>query len=170
MIEENQSRAFMCMQCGMCAGSCPESGGTPFNIRMIVRRKNLQRGIEKSIPWYCTSCGACTLSCPRDVKPSELIIEVRSSFVEDGQIPLSIQKALENTYVQKNPWGRPRTKRGAWLEELDFKVPHISETESKRLLFTCCIQAYDPRCMVIPGNVARILQKGGVEFGVLGAQ
>ena len=165
---EKKSRVYMCMQCGMCSGSCPELGITPFNIRKLVRKSHLRQGIEKSIPWYCTSCGECTLRCPRDVKPSEMIMEVRSAFVEEGQIPLSIQKALENTFVQKNPWGRPRSKRGAWMEEADMAIPHISETESKRLLFTCCIQAYDPRCMVIPQNVAKILRKGGLEFGVLG--
>jgi len=40
----------------------------------------------------------------RDVKPSEMIFELRSALVEEGEIPLTIQKALENTYVQKNPW------------------------------------------------------------------
>jgi Fe-S oxidoreductase len=99
-----------------------------------------------------------------------MIFDLRSAFVEEGQIPISIQKALEGTFVQKNPWGRPRSKRGAWLDELDIKVPHISETKSKKLLFSCCIQAYDPRCMVIPMNVARILNKGDVEFGVLGTE
>ncbi len=164
------SRLLTCIQCGKCTGSCPESGRTPFNIRMLVRKRQFQTGIEESIPWYCTSCGACTLRCPRDVKPSEVIIDVRSAFVEDGQIPVTIQKALENTMVQKNPWGRSRAKRGAWVEKLDIEVPHVSETESKRLLFTCCIQAYDPRCTVIPMNVAKILNKGGIEFGVLGEE
>jgi Fe-S oxidoreductase len=46
----------------------------------------------------------------------------------------------------------------------------VSETESKRLLFVCCIQAYDPRCMVIPVNVARLFKAGGLEFGVLGEE
>ncbi len=170
MTEEAKSKVFMCMQCGMCTGGCPEAGITPFNIRMLVRKKQLQREIEESIPWLCTSCGACTLRCPRDVKPSEMIVELRSGLVEDGQIPISIQKALEFTFVQKNPWGRPRAKRGGWLDEADVEVPHISETDSKRLLFICCIQAYDPRCMVIPVNVAKILKKGGLEFGILGKE
>ena len=170
MESQTQSKVFMCMQCGMCSGSCPETGITPFNIRMLVRKRNLQREIDNMIPWYCTSCGECVLRCPRDVKPLEMIIEVRSTFVEEGQIPISIQKALEGTFVQKNPWSRPRSKRGAWLDGLDVEVPHICETESKRLLFTCCIQAYDPRCMVIPMNVARILNKCDMEFGVLGVE
>jgi Fe-S oxidoreductase len=165
-----KSNVLMCFHCGMCSGSCPETGMTPFNIRMLVRKKQLQREIDEEIPWYCTSCGECTLRCPRDVKPSEMIIDLRSAFVEKGRIPVSIQKALENTFVQKNPWGRPRTKRGDWLNDLDFKAPLIGETESKRLIFTCCIQAYDPRCMVIPVNVARILNKAAFEFGVLGVE
>lgn len=164
------SRVLTCIQCGKCTGSCPEAGRTAFNIRMLVRKRQFQREIDEALPWFCTSCGACTLRCPRDVKPSEMIIEVRSALVEEGQIPVSIQKALENTFVQKNPWGRSRSKRGAWVEKAGAAIPHISETASKRLLFTCCIQAYDPRCMVIPVNVATLLQKGGVEFGVLGAE
>ncbi len=168
MDSQFQSREFMCIQCGMCTGSCPEAGLTPLNIRMLVRKRQLKRGMGEFNPWYCTSCGECSLRCPRDVKPLELIIDARSALVEEGKIPLQIQKALEYTFVQKNPWGRPQSKRGAWLDELDIKIPHISETRSGRLLFTCCIQAYDPRCMVIPLNVARILNHGGVEFGVLG--
>jgi Fe-S oxidoreductase len=171
MENDRQSNVLMCMQCGMCAGSCPESGITPFNIRLLVRKTQFHREIDEGIPWYCSSCGECTLRCPRDVKPSEMIFELRSALVEEGEIPLSIQKALENTFVQKNPWGRPRSKRSEWVNELEgIQVPHVSETASKRLLFTCCIQAYDPRCMVIPANVARILRKGGVEFGILGAE
>ncbi len=170
MEAETKSRIWMCMQCGMCTGSCPESGVTPFNIRQLVRKSLLKRDIDKAVPWYCTACGECTIKCPRDVKPSEAIIDLRSALVEEGQIPVSIQKALEYTFVQKNPWGRPRTKRDGWLEEAGLEVPHVSETESKRLLFTCCIQAYDPRCMVMPANVAGILRKGGLEFGVLGKE
>jgi Fe-S oxidoreductase len=137
---------------------------------MLVRKRQFQHHIEESIPWYCTSCGACTIRCPRDVKPSEMIIEMRSALVEEGLIPATIQKALENTFVQKNPWGRSRAKRGAWFEKMEIEIPLVSDTESKRLLFTCCIQAYDPRCMVIPVNVATILNKAGVEFGVLGEE
>ncbi len=170
MSIQTQTRVLTCIQCGKCTGSCPEAGRTPFNIRMLVRKRQFQRQIDESIPWYCTSCGACTIRCPRDVKPSEMIIDVRSAMVEEGDIPITIQKALENTSVQRNPWGRSRAKRGAWFEKLDFEVPHVSDTESKRLLFTCCIQAYDPRCMVIPANIAKMFNKGGMEIGVLGEE
>ncbi len=164
----NSERVTACMQCGKCTGSCPEAGKTPFNIRMIIRKKQFQRAVEEGLPWYCTSCSTCTIRCPRDVKPSEVIIDIRSVLIEDGRIPATIQKALENTFVQKNPWGKPRSKRAEWTGKLDFEIPHVSDTKEKRLLFSCCIQAYDPRCMVIPANVARLLHTAGVEFGILG--
>lgn len=170
MTSQTQTRVLTCIQCGKCTGSCPEAGKTPFNIRMTVRKNQFQSQIEDFIPWYCTSCGACTIRCPRDVKPSEVVIELRSILVEDGQISNQIQKALENTFVQKNPWGRSRAKRGEWSERLGYPVSHISETKSKRLIFTCCIQAYDPRCMVIPSNIAKILNMAGIEFGILGEE
>ncbi|MDP2157514.1 MAG: (Fe-S)-binding protein, partial [Nitrospirota bacterium] len=170
VLMPTQTRVLTCIQCGKCTGSCPEAGQTPFNTRLLMRKKQFQSAVEESLPWYCTSCGACTLRCPRDVKPSEVIIEMRSALVENGAISGAIQQALENTYVQKNPWGRSRAKRGVWSDKLDIAVPHVRETDSKILLFTCCIQAYDPRCMVIPQNVAKILNKGGIEFGVLGEE
>ena len=170
MMTQTSHNAITCIQCGRCSGSCPESGRTPFNVRVLVRKNQFKSEVDVSIPWYCTSCGACTIRCPRDVKPSEMIIEMRSKLVEDGDIPVAIQKALENTFVQKNPWGKSRNKRADWLQKLDFEVPHVSETDSKRLLFVCCIQAYDPRCMVIPVNVAKVLNAAGVEFGILGEE
>ncbi|MBN2401316.1 MAG: (Fe-S)-binding protein [Spirochaetes bacterium] len=167
---DNLAGVLTCIQCGKCTGSCPESGKTPFNIRVLIRKKQFQSVIAEGIPWFCTSCGACTIRCPRDVKPSEVIIQMRSLLVENGKIPLTIQKALENTFVQRNPWGRSRNKRASWTESVDFRIPHISETKDKRLLFVCCIQAYDPRCMVISANIAKILQKSGLEFGILGEE
>lgn len=164
------TRVMTCIQCGKCTGSCPESGKTPFNIRMAVRKRQFDSALAEGLPWYCTSCGACTLRCPRDVKPSEMIIEVRSALVEDGDIPNTIQKALENAFVQRNPWGRSRNRRGEWVDKLDFEIPHVGDTTEKRLLFTCCIQAYDPRCIVVPIGIARALKAAGVEFGVLGEE
>ena len=123
MVEQAATRVLTCIQCGKCTGSCPESGKTPFNVRMLVRKKQFQSAIDEALPWYCTSCGACTIRCPRDVKPSEVIIELRAKLVEDGDIPVALQKALENTFVQKNPWGRSRNKRADWAQKLDFEVP-----------------------------------------------
>ena len=61
------AKVLTCVQCGKCTGSCPESGKTPFNVRIVVRKRQFQRDIDGEIPWYCTSCGACTLRKPFDI-------------------------------------------------------------------------------------------------------
>ncbi len=165
--EDWTKRVFACIQCGKCTGSCPESAKTPLNIRMVVRRKQFGSVSASQHVWYCTSCGACTIRCPRDVKPSEVLIHIRSDLVESGRISTSIQRALENSLIQKNPWGKARSKRSEWALKADFQIKNIGDLREKRLLFTCCVEAYDPRCNVIPRNVSKILTYAGIEFGIL---
>lgn len=167
-MEENlESRAYTCIQCGKCTGGCPESKITPLNVRLIVRKTQFRQDISGSQIWYCTSCGSCLIRCPRDVKPAEIIFGLRGDMVESGGIPISVQRALENTFLQKNPWGRAPSKRADWVKRFERELKHVGQTAGKRLLFSCCSQAYDPRCMVIPQNVANILDAADIEFGIL---
>lgn len=92
---------------------------------------------------------------------------MRSALVESGEISVSVQKALENTFIQKNPWGRARTKRAEWAAKSGIQIKHIKEADEKRLIFSCCVHAYDPRCTVIPTNISRILTLYGIPFGTL---
>lgn len=132
-----------------------------------MRKRQLGKEVKGSVPWLCTSCGTCSLRCPRDVKPLKELIRIRSALVEEGEVPLTVQKALEHTSVHKNPFGRARSKRAKWTEDLPFQVPHVKDTKEKRLLFCCCIHAYDERCMSIAKAFAIILEKAHVEFGIL---
>jgi len=160
--------AFLaCIQCGRCTGACPESGITPLNIRLLMRMRQLGLPIGGSVPWLCTCCGTCTLRCPRDVRPGDELVRIRSGLVEQGDVPASVQKALEHTFVHRNPFGRSRSRRALWVEALPFRVPHVKDTEERRLLFSCCIHAYDERCMKIPTAFATVLAKAQVEFGIL---
>ncbi len=79
----------------------------------------------------------------------------------------------------RRPWKIPLSRRipgsfpqqtGRLGAEAGFRSsPRIGDSKQE-LLFVCCIQAYDPRCMVIPVNVARLFQAGGMEFGILGEE
>ncbi|RLA77532.1 MAG: hypothetical protein DRG33_06900 [Deltaproteobacteria bacterium] len=159
---------FACIQCGRCTGSCPEAGKTPFNVRMMVRKVLFDEWNEEDLLWFCSSCGACTVRCPRDVRPSEVVVGLRAAMVEAGRVPTSLYQALENTLVQKNPWGRSKNRRDEWTAPLDFQIPFIGDGDLHTLLFVCCVQAYDPRCQVIPRNFAKVLHTAGVPFGILG--
>jgi len=65
-----------CIQCGVCAGSCPNANKmdyTPRRIIAMVRAGLREEVLSSNSMWYCLSCYQCTVRCPREVKPTELM-------------------------------------------------------------------------------------------------
>ena len=60
----------MCMQCGVCAGSCPLGDAwehTPQKIFMMIRAGKRNEVLESDSMWMCTSCYNCIVRCPREL-------------------------------------------------------------------------------------------------------
>jgi heterodisulfide reductase subunit C2 len=58
----------MCMQCGVCAGSCtfgPDWEHTPQKIFMMIRAGKREEVLSTHSMWLCTSCYNCMVRCPR---------------------------------------------------------------------------------------------------------
>jgi len=58
----------MCMQCGVCSGSCPLGPHwehPPQEIFMMIRANKRQEVLSSTSMWYCTSCYNCIARCPR---------------------------------------------------------------------------------------------------------
>jgi len=58
----------MCMQCGVCAGSCtfgPDWEHTPQKIFMMIRAGKREEILSSHSMWLCTSCYNCMVRCPR---------------------------------------------------------------------------------------------------------
>jgi Fe-S oxidoreductase len=119
--------------------------------------------------WECTTCTTCTERCPKGVMPADLVVEMRSKIIESGRMTTQIQGALESTFVQGNPWGRGREKRMEWAAGLDLPVLKPGD-KTDVLLFTCCTNAYDPRCQPAAQALVKLLRAAGVEFGVIGEE
>jgi len=160
-----------CFQCAKCTAGCPVSLKSVLNIRRLMREvllsPDLQGTFHKSEIWDCTTCQTCTLRCPRGLKPHELVINLRSLLVEEGEIPKTAIDALEGVYKHGNPWGRARSKRSEWSTGLNIK--NLTEGDTAPLLFfNCCTTAYDPRVQEIGKALVTVLRTAGVDFGCLG--
>jgi quinone-modifying oxidoreductase subunit QmoC len=60
----------MCMQCGVCAGSCtfgPDWEHTPQKIFMMIRAGKREAVLSSHSMWLCTSCYNCMVRCPRQL-------------------------------------------------------------------------------------------------------
>jgi len=58
----------MCMQCGVCAGSCPlgpQWEHTPQKIFQMIRAGKRTEVLTSDSMWMCTSCYNCMARCPR---------------------------------------------------------------------------------------------------------
>ena len=76
-----------CMQCGICAGSCPVSHEMDCTPRELVRM--IQLGLKKDVLnsntiWICTTCFSCSVRCPRGIHPTELMETLKPIAVAEG--------------------------------------------------------------------------------------
>ena len=60
----------MCMQCGVCSGSCPLGphwDHPPQEIFMMIRAGKREEVLTSESMWMCTSCYNCIVRCPREL-------------------------------------------------------------------------------------------------------
>lgn len=60
----------MCMQCGVCSGSCPFGphwAHPPQEIFMLIRAGKRDEVLQSDSMWMCTSCYNCIVRCPREL-------------------------------------------------------------------------------------------------------
>jgi len=60
----------MCMQCGVCSGSCPLGkfwDHPPQELFMMIRASKRDEVLGSDSMWMCTSCYNCIARCPREL-------------------------------------------------------------------------------------------------------
>ena len=160
-----------CYQCGKCDAVCPWNRVRDFSIRKIVRQATLGLAeIELEDMWRCTGCGTCQSQCPRGVGQIEVGRALRRIASKYGVFPEPVRgarAAASSLASEGNPLGFDRAKRGDWAEGLPVR-PY--EEGMEYLYFVGCYHSYDPRMRKVAVATANILNKAGVEFGILGAE
>ena len=170
LVAMGAEKLNLCMQCGMCAGSCPwRIVDGPFNIRRLIRMAQL--GVEgyesDDILYGCTTCNKCVLKCPRGVTIIDIVKAMRAMIAETGAIPGVLRTTTGSVHSQGNPWSEPREKRTAWIKDAD--VP-VFEEGTDYLLYVCCTSAYDARGQKVARAMAKVLNAAGISFGIIGEE
>ena len=169
-IKAQGGEAFKrCFQCGLCDTVCPWNRVTTFSMRKLVREATFGlTDIESEDMWRCTTCGRCPQRCPRDVKQIESGVALRRISTGYGVFPHAVQpvRTIAGSLVgEGNPLNEERSKRANWAKELG--VPAFTE-DMEILYFPDCYCSYDARLKKVAVATAKILQKAGVNFGILG--
>ncbi len=170
VIKESGGDAFkMCFQCGLCDVVCPWNRVAEFSMRRLVREATFGlTEIESEDIWRCTTCGMCPQQCPRDVKQIESGVSLRRIATEYGVFPKSVDpiRSVKGSLVgEGNPLNEERGKRADWAKGLSVKT-FAEGTEI--LYFPGCYLCYDPRLKSVAAATVCILNRAGVDYGILG--
>ncbi|KIX14273.1 (Fe-S)-binding protein [Dethiosulfatarculus sandiegensis] len=172
VIKESGGDAYKrCFQCGLCDTVCPWNRVRDFSMRKIVRQATFgMTEIESEDIWRCTTCGRCPQRCPRDVQQIESGVALRKIATEYGVFPTAVKpiRSISASLIgEGNPLNEERKNRKKWTEGLN--VPTFAEGMDI-LYFPGCYPSYDPRSKKVARATASILNKAGVEYGILGSK
>lgn len=98
----------MCMQCGVCSGSCPigvQMDYGPRKLFMMIRAGMQEEVMTSNTPSNCTSCYRCVVRCPRSVPVTYILQDLLAKQAELGYAP----KTSENVNFAKSFWWSART-------------------------------------------------------------
>jgi Fe-S oxidoreductase len=172
---------FSCTECGRCQDACPAYATgkilSPKLLIMGVRDQVLAQstepivgnGVPEQMIWDCVTCGACVEACPVSIEHIDHIVDLRRSRVMvDSQFPAEAEPMLRDVERSSNPWGKPQTERAAWAEELGVRILEPGDPAPEYLYWVGCAASFDERAKKSAESTAKLLQKAGVDFAILG--
>ena len=173
--------AFSCTECGRCQDACPAyATGKILSPKLVIMGVRDQlfaqseepivgNGVPEDMIWDCVTCGACVEACPVSIEHIDHIVDLRRSRVMvDAQFPAEAEPMLRDVERASNPWGKPQSERAAWAAELGVRVLEPGDPAPEYLYWVGCAASFDERARASAEATAKLLQKAGVDFAILG--
>jgi Fe-S oxidoreductase len=173
--------AFSCTECGRCQDACPaHATGKILSPKLLIMgirdqvfaqstEPILGNGVPEEMIWDCVTCGACVEACPVSIEHIDHIVDLRRQRVMvDSQFPAEAEPMLRDVERAANPWGKPQTERAAWAAELGVRVLEPGDPAPEYLYWVGCAASFDERAKAGAESTAKLLQKAGVDFAILG--
>jgi Fe-S oxidoreductase len=175
-----------CTECGRCTNACPANAvGKVLSPRDIIldlqRLSHTQEDFNQPVIgattalssdslWACTTCAACMEACPVGISQMPKIVDMRRYLtMEQAELPETMQGAIASLEARGHPYSGAQFSRLDWAKGLD--VPQRSDLqECDTLLWVGCGGALVERNHKVIRSLAKLLQKAGVKFAVLGRE
>jgi len=191
---KNVLNLYACTECGRCEEQCPATcTGKPLSPKKVIHDFKLDllaqadailaknrdavapivreaSPITADVIWACTTCRACEDICPVNIEQLDFILETRKHQVlMQASFPPEMQETFTSLENQANPWGFSADTRADWSKGMG--VPLMCDRpEAEILYFVGCAGAFDDRGKKIAQAMARVLQRAGVDFAILGPE
>ena len=184
---------FSCTECGRCQDACPAfATGKVLSPKLvimglrdqvfgdggsIVRGRGATSELAPLVPnavpeesvWDCVTCGACVQACPVSIEHVDHIVDLRRHLVMvESSFPAEAEPMLRDVERSSNPWGKAQSERADWAAELGVRVLEPGDPPPEYLYWVGCATSFDERARKTGEATARLLQKAGVDFAILG--
>lgn len=123
--------------------------------------------IKAETLWACTTCRACVEACPVGIEHVPIIVQMRRSLLDEGDMDPNLQEALTNLSKYGNSFGLSDRLRAKWTKNLPFKIKDARKEPVEYLWFVGDFASYDQRVQDITRKVAHVFQQVGLDFGIL---
>ena len=186
---------YSCTQCGRCNEFCPTATtGKPLRPMKLVEDvkhylfdhgdailkdpsgdhpeplMSEKSGLTEETIWACTTCRACVEACPVMIEHVDKIVDMRRNLVlMEGKMPAELQVTMKNWETQSNPWGMPADSRDEWARSMNI-ARFADKPNAEYLFYVGCAGSFNDRNKKISTAFAKILQKAGIDFAILGKE
>ena len=183
-----------CTRCGRCQDNCPAYlSGKPLSPKKVIQ--DLKNHLHQSgtvlksdsnikdepVPiggnvitedelWACTTCAACQEACPVFIQVIDKVVDLRRHLVlMESKFSPEVKLFFKNMETNYNPWTIGFATRADWAKDLNLKT--LAENkEVEYLLWVGCAGSFDERNKKVSRSLVALLQKAGVNFGILGTE
>jgi Fe-S oxidoreductase len=187
---------FSCTECGRCQDACPAfATGKTLSPKLLIMGLRDQlftdggaivssRGgdgealelaplVPGAVPeesvWDCVTCGACVEACPVSIEHVDHIVDLRRHLVMvESSFPSESEQMLRDVERAGNPWGKAQSERADWAAELGIKILEPGDPAPEYLYWVGCATSFDDRARRTAEATAKLLQRAGVQFAILG--
>ncbi len=124
--------------------------------------------------WACTSCRACDEACPVNIEILDKILDMRRHLtLMKSEFPSELGNAFRGMENNANPWNMNNAERGDWAAELDIPVvdgavDSANPFDHEYLYWVGCAGSFDDKNQRVSVATAKLLQRAGVDFAILG--
>ena len=176
-----------CTNCGRCEAACPaNTAGRDLSPRLVVQdlknryyqdyHKNKDqagdyfsdRTVREVEMYSCVSCAACVYECPVEINQLDFIYDLRRSIVASNKLDPAQNTLLSNLAAHQNPYGFSNSSRGDWARGIDSVKTTEQAPDAEYLYWVGCICSFDQRAQNIAKSLAKIMDRAGVSFAILG--
>ena len=153
-------------------GAPPVSPPVGTDREITVTADSLFERITADELWSCTSCKACDEICPVNIEILDKILDMRRYLsLMESNFPTTLGNVYRSMENSGNVYGMNQADRADWAADLTgvpIVEPGAGPIAHEYLMWVGCAGSFDDRNKKASRSVAKLLQRAGIDFAILG--